>query len=116
MAQKTITLLVSDLSGKELGEDGQTVRFGFLGVDYEMDVSQKEADEFAKAMEKYVSVARRTGGRRQSGVGAGAGRTTMDKEQAKKIRQWAAANGYKVSSRGRIPEEVQEAFQKAHAA
>ena len=113
MAQKTITLLVSDLSGKELGEDGQTVRFGFLGVDYEMDLSQKEADQFAADMEKYVSVARRIGGRRQAGAAA---RTSIDRGQAKKIREWAAENGFKVSSRGRIPENVQEAFQKAHAA
>ncbi len=50
MAQKVQTILVSDLSGTELGQDGQTVKFGFLGADYEIDLSQKEADEFADTM------------------------------------------------------------------
>lgn len=69
MAQKVQTILVSDLTGNELGADGQTVTFGFLGVDYEIDLSQTEADEFADTIQKYVNAARRIGGRRRAGSG-----------------------------------------------
>lgn len=109
MAQRVVTTLVSDLSGKELGDDGQTIKFGFLGVDYELDISQEEADDFAAVMEKYVSVARRVGGRKQTGSGT----TRTDPAQTKAMREWANSNGFKVSSRGRIPQEVQDAYQKA---
>ncbi|WP_257792497.1 Lsr2 family protein [Rhodococcus oxybenzonivorans] len=30
------------------------------------------------------------------------------------VREWAATSGYEVSSRGRIPAEIQEAFDAAH--
>lgn len=112
MAQKVQTILVSDISGKELGDDGQTVKFGFLGVDYEMDVSQAEADEFARAMDKYTSVARRVGGRRQTAGRSGG--TGADREQLRKMREWAKENGYKVSSRGRISQEIQDAYHAAN--
>ena len=118
MAQKVVTTLVSDLSGKELGEDGQTIKYGFLGVDYEIDLSQKEADEFAGLIERYVNASRRVGGRKQTGMAVRSvgSSTGMDPEQAKKIRSWAKDNGMKVSSRGRISQEVVEAFEKAHSA
>ncbi|GAA1169759.1 Lsr2 family protein [Ornithinimicrobium humiphilum] len=112
MAQKVQTILVSDLSGKDLGEDGQTVKFGFLGADYEIDLSQQEADEFANVLEKYTDAARRVGGRRQSGGSRGSAPT--DREQLRKMREWAKENGYKVSSRGRIAQEIQDAYHAAN--
>ncbi|GGK64122.1 histone-like nucleoid-structuring protein Lsr2 [Ornithinimicrobium pekingense] len=111
MAQKVQTILVSDLTGKELGEDGQTLKFGFLGADYEIDLSQQEADEFAKVMQKYTDAARRVGGRRQPGGNRGSAPT--DREQLRKMREWANKNGYKVSTRGRIPQEIRDAYHAA---
>ena len=112
MAQKVQTVLVSDLTGKELGEDGQTVKFGFLGAEYEIDLSQREAEEFANVIQKYTDAARRVGGRRQSGSSRGSAPT--DREQLRKIRQWANENGYKVSTRGRISQEIQDAYHAAN--
>ena len=66
MAQKVQTILVSDLSGEELNSDGQTVHFGFLGADYEIDLSHEELDAFAHTMQKYVDAGRRVGGRRSA--------------------------------------------------
>lgn len=53
-------------------------------------------------------MARRTGGRAQRGTGASTG------GDAAKIRQWAVANGYEVSERGRIRADVREAYAKAN--
>lgn len=112
MAQKIRYILISDLSGEELGEDGQTIKFGFLGVDYELDVSQAEADEFAQVMEKYISAGRRIGGRRQAGRSSG--RTGSDPSRLARIREWARANGMDVASRGRIAQDVIDAYEAAH--
>jgi hypothetical protein len=37
----------------------------------------------------------------------------VDREQTAAMREWARANGYDVSSRGRIPTEIQDAYHKA---
>lgn len=62
-------------------------------------------------MDKYVSVARRVGGRLQN-VSSG-GSTRPDRDLAA-IREWAPQNGYKVSSRGRIPNDVMAAYEAAN--
>lgn len=111
MAQRIKTFYVSDLSGEDLGEAANTVRFGYQGVDYEIDLSQEEADEFAEVMDRYVSVARRVGGRRQGTSSSASNRQSRDLAA---VREWARQNGYTVSNRGRIPNEVLEAYQAAH--
>ncbi len=110
MAQRIETFYVSDLSGEELGETANTVRFGYQGAAYEIDLSQEEADEFAEVMDKYVSAARRVGGRRQSGSAA----STGPPRDLSAVREWARQNGYTVSNRGRIPNEVLQAYDAAH--
>jgi Lsr2 len=71
MAQKVQTLLIDDLDGKE-AED--TVRFGLDGAEYEIDLSAKHSEAMRKALEPYVSAARRASGSvaRRPGAGAGA--------------------------------------------
>ncbi len=39
---------------------------------------------------------------------------SIDPEQAKHIREWAEQNGFKVSDRGRIPQDVLAAYDEAH--
>ncbi|MGD8202138.1 histone-like nucleoid-structuring protein Lsr2 [Ornithinimicrobium sp. W1679] len=111
MAQKVQTVLVSDLSGEELGADGQTVKFGFLGADYEIDLSQAEADEFAETLNKYVSAGRRVGGRRQSGSG---GTARRDPSQTKAIKAWLDEQGIDYPKRGRLPQSLIEQWESAH--
>ena len=61
-----------------------------------------------KALEPFTSKARKTGGRRRSSARASVGKT--DKNELQAIREWARANGHKVSDRGRISQEVQDAY------
>jgi hypothetical protein len=56
MAQKIQTLLIDDLDG---GQAEGTVRFGLDGAEYEIDLSAKHAEALRKAVEPYVSAARR---------------------------------------------------------
>lgn len=111
MAQRVVTKMVSDLSGEELDESGQTIEFGWLGTVYEVDVSPAEAEEFARAVEPYVKAGRRIrGGRRPSPLTSP--RTTG---QLGAVRAWARENDYPISDRGPVPLRVLDAYEAAHS-
>ena len=113
MAKQVITLLTDDLDG---GEADRTVEFGLDGVNYTIDLSEKNAGKLRKALDPYLSVATRVGrsggearaARRPGAPAASTGRATRDQNQA--IREWASKNGYEVSERGRIPSSIVEAY------
>jgi hypothetical protein len=107
MAQKVTVSLLDDLSGSRADE---TVSFGLDGKQYEIDLSNKNADKLRSALEEYVAAARKAGGARR-GVTAPAGRRpAVDREQNQAIRAWARSKGMKVNARGRIPSEVVDAY------
>ena len=108
MAQKVQVTLVDDLDGSEAEE---TVRFSLDRVDYEIDLSKKNAARLRDVLGKYVGAARRLGGRRASG-GARRGRAGGNGSAA--IRDWAKSKGYQVSDRGRVPANIVEEYNKAH--
>jgi nucleoid-associated protein Lsr2 len=123
MAQKTIVTLVDDLTGEE-AEDISTVEFALDGVTYEIDLDDKNSTKLRDALADYIAAARRTGGRRSSGGGrgrrsGGAGTGTpratspggYDRETSKQIREWAKGQGFEVSDRGRVPNNVVEAWE-----
>lgn len=116
MAQKVMVQLVDDLDGAQ-SEDISTVTFGLDGVTYEIDLTDKNANNLRKGLEEFVASARRTGGRIKRGraAKAGNGSATSSHEQAQAIRDWARRNGHEVSNRGRIPAGLIEAFEAAQA-
>jgi hypothetical protein len=110
MAKQIITVLTDDLDG---GDADRTVEFGLDGVNYTIDLSEKNAGKLRKALDPYLTVASRAGrtatnGRVASRAGAVPARANREQNQA--IREWATKNGYEVSERGRIPASVVEAF------
>lgn len=122
MAQKTVVTLVDDLTGEE-SEDITTVEFALDGVTYEIDLDDKNSAELRDTLAQYVAAARRTGGRRAGsggrrrtgGTGTGTPRATSpggyDRETSKQIREWARTEGFEVSDRGRVPNNVVEAWE-----
>ncbi|GAA3386687.1 histone-like nucleoid-structuring protein Lsr2 [Cryptosporangium minutisporangium] len=115
MAQKVQVLLVDDIDG---GEAEETVSFSLDGVSYEIDLSSKNAATLRDAVAPYVGAARKSG-RSAAVKQAAAARTrssgstaTADREQNQAIREWAKKRGFKVSDRGRIPNDI---VQKFHA-
>ncbi|HEY2223614.1 Lsr2 family protein [Actinomycetospora sp.] len=120
MAQKTVVTLVDDLTGEE-SEDITTVEFALDGVTYEIDLDDKNSAGLRDSLAQYVAAARRTGGRRaagrrrSSGAGTGTPRATSpggyDRETSKQIRDWARSEGFEVSDRGRVPNNVVEAWE-----
>jgi hypothetical protein len=112
VAQKYLVQLIDDLSQEQIEDGaGESVAFGVDGASYAIDLTREHAAEFRALLEPYVTTARRadsaTAPKRSS-------RPAAPKQDLKAVREWASANGYTVSDRGRVPNEVQKAFAAAH--
>src|SRR3954451_13652941 len=113
MARKVQVILSDDLDENVSADE--TVSFSLDGTNYEIDLSEKNAQELRNAFSRYVQAARKVG--RGSGRASGGGRSRatgggrVDREQAGAIREWARKNGHAVSDRGRIPASVVEAYE-----
>jgi hypothetical protein len=131
MAQKTVVSFIDDLDGESEAEG--TVPFSLDGVDYEIDLSEENAEDLREIFAPYIAAARRTGGRRASGggrsrsgsssssasssspgssssSGSGSGLAARGRQALKEIRAWAKENGWAVSDRGRLPNNVVQAY------
>jgi nucleoid-associated protein Lsr2 len=118
MAQKTFIELVDDLDGS-VSDDISTVGFSLDGVEYEIDLTEGNAEKLRSTLEEFVVAARRTGGRLKRGTARATSAdhsAAADREQAKAIRSWARAHGYELAERGRIPSNAIAAYQEAQAA
>ncbi len=119
MAQRTIVQFVSDLSGDEMkAGEGRTVEFSVDGSSYTIDLTDKEAAGFDKALAMYIEHATKTsggsdGGRKRSSSSAKAG-SGRSKDELANIRSWAQANGHRVSERGRIKQDILDAYHAAN--
>jgi hypothetical protein len=112
MAKKVTVTLVDDFDGD--GPADETVEFSIDGVSYEIDLSAKNAKKLREDLKQWIEAGRRVGGRRRGrSGGSGRGRASIDREQSAAIREWARRSGHKVSTRGRIPAEIIEAFHAA---
>ncbi|MEV5611604.1 Lsr2 family protein [Streptomyces sp. NPDC052225] len=110
MAQKVQVLLVDDLDG---GEADETVTFALDGKSYEIDLTTANADKLRSALEDFVKAGRRTGGRAAGGRGK-ARATSGGNQDTAQIRAWAKENGHEVNDRGRVPQAIREAYEKAN--
>jgi hypothetical protein len=115
MAQVTKIRLVDDLDG---GNADESVDFTVDNNRYQMDLSEKNAARLREVLAPFIAAARRSGGSttstrtRRSTIAArpsGAGAETAA------IREWAGANGFSVSTRGRIAAPVREAYENRAA-
>ncbi|OIV38754.1 hypothetical protein BIV57_04095 [Mangrovactinospora gilvigrisea] len=104
MAQQVKTILVDDIDGSVASG---TIRFGYQGVDYEIDLNDQHQKALSESVQEWIDNARRVGGRKITPKAPAASDTAA-------IRAWAAEHGYKVNARGRIAAEVVEAFRKAN--
>jgi hypothetical protein len=114
MAQVTRVRLVDDLDG---GEAAESIAFGLDGKTYEIDLSEKHAAELRDVLARFVGAARRAGASSAPATRQkSAPRSSRSREETTAIREWANANGHEVSSRGRIPSSVLEAYESRGSA
>nr|WP_241832760.1 Lsr2 family protein [Amycolatopsis sp. CB00013] len=93
--------------------------FGLDGVQYEIDLSDENAEALRELLERYTAAGTRTGGRKLRVAAGqstnGSSRTATDRERNLQVRAWATENGYPIAERGRIPSNIYEAFDSAGA-
>src|SRR2546430_17334949 len=103
MAKRTIHMLVDDIDG---GEADETIPFAVDGVQYEIDLSKKNATKMRHALARYIEagskVGRASASAARTTAGRGRGPATVDPDQNRAIREWAQGKGIAVSDRGRI--------------
>jgi hypothetical protein len=108
MATRIVTELQDDIDGSDAT---QTVRFAIDGTEYEIDLSERNANRFRESVAEFVGHARTVRGgtarRAASSVGA-------NMSKAGPMRQWLLEHGYDVSGRGRIPAWLQQVCHDRH--
>ncbi len=108
MAKKVVTTteFIDDLDG---GSAAGTVAFSFDGTNYEIDLSKKNKTAMEKAFKPYIEHARKPRAARRAQPKAAARRQNLPA-----IRAWAKESGFEVSDRGRVSQEIIDAYTAAH--
>ncbi len=111
VARREIVVLEDDIEG---GKADETVKFSLDGVQYEIDLSEKNAKKLRDAVATFVASGRKVS---RGGVVVGGraaararGSAAADREQNKAIRTWARRKGKDISDRGRIPQEIVDEY------
>lgn len=99
MARKIIHDLVDDLDGDQAAE---TITFALDGVTYEIDLSEENAAELRNQLAPYMRAGRKQRGQKTT--------RRRSSDYLHTVRDWARANGYDVSPRGRIPTHILDAY------
>ncbi|BCT74481.1 Lsr2 family protein [Sinomonas cyclohexanicum] len=111
MAQKVQIILEDDIDG---GKADETVRFSLDGSNYEIDLSTANAGKLRDALAEFISAGRKVTAARSASTPRVRAASSGRNSDSAKIRQWARDNGYNVNARGRIQQEVQEAYHRAN--
>jgi hypothetical protein len=114
MAKRVIQELIDDINGQAADE---SLTFALDGVQYEIDLTAKNAAKFRDALAPFVASGTKTG---RGGVGSSRGRAgrgrvgaTSDREVNQAIREWAQARKLPVADRGRIKQDIVDQYHAA---
>jgi hypothetical protein len=111
VARHITETVVDDIDGSK---DAEQVRFSYDGTEYTIDLGRKNRSALEKVLKPYIEAgtkvskraAQRPPTRRRSAAAANGLDLSM-------VRSWAVENGYTVSSRGRVPRTIIEAYEQA---
>src|SRR3569833_1501520 len=103
MAKRVIHELIDDVNGQPADEP---LTFALDGVQYEIDLTAKNATKLRQAVAPFVEAGTKVG---RGAVVAGRGRSrdgrrgsTNDRQLNQKIREWAQQQNLEIADRGRI--------------
>lgn len=121
--------LYDDLAWKqseEKTEAAETVEFSIDGQDIVIDLTDQNAEMLREMLRPFVEAGlpapKKTSGRKKNAAAPTAGAATPKKasspakgsnEENTAIREWARLNGFDLSERGRIPQNVKDAWAAA---
>lgn len=103
--RKTVTR-EDDLEG---GPADETLQFSLAGVDYEIDLSTKNAVLFRGQLAQFAEHARTAGGRQRRSAAS----STSNRQFSAAVRAWAKQQGIEISDRGRLPSLIVAQYQAA---
>ena len=105
MARETVQIYFDDLTGEPVEADEvQCIKFAWEGKALRLDLNQENADQLEELMKPYLDAA-----------------TLVTSSEIKKspkpkrtdldaVRSWAREQGMEVSSRGRVPNRILDAY------
>jgi len=100
--------IYDDLDGTE---GASRVTFAYRGTSYEIDLSEKNQAQLGAALAPFIVAARRTG---RVPIPADGRTSASRRRDLAAVRSWAREHGFEVPDRGRVPSEVQKAYDAAH--
>lgn len=107
MAQQVSVTITCDICGST--KNAQTHTISLDGRTMEVDLCAKDGRGLDKVAQQFIPHARKV--RRVPAAGR---RTVSDRERSADIRAWARIQGFQISDRGRIPEDVDRKYADAH--
>ncbi len=112
MARNVVVTVTCDQCGA-LVEHERSVEFSLDKAAYTIDLCAQHRNDLEMALQPFIQVAAPFG--KRPGRSAPAPRPPRrsggrDRELTMAIRDWARENGYKLSQRGRIPMEAEQAY------
>ena len=105
--QKAVVSLIDDLDGSEADV---TIKFGYQGQDYEIDLNSDHAAEMRDKLGNFAEHARTVRAHRP---GHAQTRTAASRQYSAQMRAWATEHGFAIKERGRVPVEVVQAYEEA---
>ena len=109
MARQIIENITDDIDGSA---DAQAIQFSYAGTEYTIDLAKKNRAALEKALKPYIEAGTKVS-KRATRATSRARRSGSNGTDLAAVRAWAAENGYELSSRGRIPRAVLEAYEAA---
>ena len=114
MARRTTVQMIDDVDGSLIKDgQGETVEFAVGGVSYSIDLNSKHANELYDQFAFWIEHAEKVGGKKSRRNGSAAA-AKKGRQNLQDVRAWAKENGFEVSTRGRISQEIQDAYDAAH--
>ncbi len=112
MARRVIQELIDDINGQPADE---SIMFALDGVQYEIDLTSKNASKLRDALAPFVAGGTKSG---RGGLASPRSRVSRggrvparaDREVNQAIRDWATSKKIEVSDRGRIKQEVVDRY------
>jgi len=111
MAKRVIQELIDDINGQPADE---SLTFGLDGVQYEIDLTSKNAAKLRDVLAPFVTAGTKVG---RGGVTGARGRdgrarpsARSDRQLNQAIRDWAKSMNIDVSDRGRIKQEIVDRY------
>lgn len=118
MAKVETVEMLDDLDGTSALDDGvliRTVEFGVEGRQYEIDLSEVNANRLLEVLAPFTMAARKAGQKNGRSRRARTATSRPSRDENAAIRAWARKKRIKLADRGRIPNHVIAKYREAQA-